>query len=567
LDKNAEEVPNSEFRFYEACSSLKGDYHIFHSVGWIAKGKQGARDGEADFVVCHPEKGFLVIEVKGGRVRANYSTGKWFSIDRNNREHVIKDPFRQSMNGKFKILSKLKEHKDWKRLGLKKITMGHAVFFPDVDNGKALQGPNAPSEIIGDRSNLSDLNGWLDKAFTYWSKENSVSKETALGLNGVQLMTRIFARVVEARPLLSSQIGTEDSQRLLLTDRQIQTLDLLSKQRRVAIIGGAGTGKTVLAVEKARRLANEGFKTLLTCYNKPLEYHLKGVCKNQENLSVIGFHSLCKKIVDKAERESGRDLLAEAKASFPGLELWDHYFPIALAYALDIVNVRYDAIVVDEGQDFGEEYWLPIEMLLADGNVSPLYIFLDENQDVYRKASSFPVDASPITLSFNCRNTKTIHEAAYKYYAGPPIDPPDITGEEILILTAPDLRRQAKQIQKFISKMMTVEQVPCSAIVVLIANRKNRKVYETALNDLELPSGVIWKAGNTNEKPGIIIETVAKFKGLEAEMVILWGLDNLPSGDAVQTLYVGLSRAKSILAVCGSQEDCNDAMTRNYFTV
>ena len=56
--------------------------------------------------------------------------------------------------------------------------------------------------------------------------------------------------------------------------------------------------------------------------------------------------------MDDACRESGR-VNAEAKASFPGLELWDHYFPIALAYALDIVDVRYDAIIVDEGQDFG----------------------------------------------------------------------------------------------------------------------------------------------------------------------------------------------------------------------
>ena len=110
---------------------------------------------------------------------------------------------------------------------------------------------------------------------------------------------------------------------------------------------------------------------------------------------------------------SGRDLIAEAKSSFPGLELWDHYFPIALAYALDIIDLRYDAIVVDEGQDFGEEYWFPIEMLLRDGNTSPLYIFHDENQDVYGRQSGKTVEAA---RSVEGRNALVSDSKPYVYF-------------------------------------------------------------------------------------------------------------------------------------------------------
>ena len=556
-----QDIPSAEIKFYEACASLEGDYHVLHSVGWISRTEGGARDGEADFLICHPDRGFLVVEVKGGRIRADYTSGEWSSIDRKGREHKIKDPFRQSMTGKFNVLSKLREHRDWARLGLKKVATGHAAFFPDVDDGRALKGPNAPPEIIGDRSDLANLDAWLEQAFGYWSSDDANSRTNPLGVGGIQLMQRIFARVVQTRPLLSAQIELEENQRLRLTNRQIQTLDLLSRQRRVAISGGAGTGKTVLAVEKAKRLADEGFKTLLTCYNVPLASHLEDVCSGQENLDVTGFHKLCKRIVDDACRESGRDLIAEAKASFPGLELWDHYFPIALAYALDIVDVRYDAIVVDEGQDFGEEYWLPIEMLLRDGNTSPLYIFHDENQDVYTRASTFPADASPITLSFNCRNTKKIHETAYQYYNGPLIDPPDLDGDDIEILTAPDLPKQAKKIQDFVSKLLTVEKIPSSSIVVLIADRMRRKDYENALQRLSLPSGLSWKGIEHPNKPGIAVETVARFKGLEGEVLVLWGLDDLPASERRGTLYVGISRAKSILALCGSEASCNEIMT------
>lgn len=555
-----EDVPSAEIKFYEACASLEGDYHIFHSVGWISRTEGSARDGEADFLVCHPDRGFLVVEVKGGRIRADYTSGEWASIDRNGREHKIKDPFRQSMTGKFNVLSKLREHRDWTRLGLKKISAGHAAFFPDVDDGRALKGPNAPPEIIGDRSDLANLEAWLEQAFDYWSSDGANSWTNSLGAGGVQLMQRIFARVVQAQPLLSAQIELEESQRLSLTNRQIQTLDLLSRQRRVAISGGAGTGKTVLAVEKAKRLADEGFKTLLTCYNVPLASHLEDVCSGQENLDVFGFHKLCKRIVDDACRQSGRDLIAEAKVSFPGLELWDHYFPIALAYALDIVDVRYDAIVVDEGQDFGEEYWLPIEMLLRDGNTSPLYIFHDENQDVYTRASTFPADASPITLSFNCRNTRAIHEAAYHYYKGPSIDPPEIVGDDIQLLAAPDLRSQAKKIQEFVSRLITVEKLPNASIVVLIADRIRRKEYENALQGMFLQSGLGWKDLASTGKHGVTVETVARFKGLEGEILILWGLDDLPGEEKRETLYVGISRAKSILALCGRDETCSDVL-------
>ena len=552
----AADTPSAEIKFYEVCAKLKGDFHVFHSVAWITRSEDGALDGEADFLICHPDRGLLVVEVKGGRIRADYRTGRWTSIDRNGQEHDIKDPFRQSMNGKFNVLSKFKEHRDWARLGLKRISVGHAAFFPDVDNGRALQGPNAPIEIIGDRSDLLTLDDWLDQAFSYWSSDVANSQANPLGSGGVQLMQRIFARVVEARPLLSAQIILDESKRLHLTNRQIQTLALLSKQRRVAISGGAGTGKTVLAVEKAKRLADEGFKTLLTCYNVPLAEHLEEVCRGHGNLEVVGFHRLSKRIVDKAGREHERDFIAEAKASFPNLDLWDHYFPIAAAYALDVGGERYDAIVVDEGQDFGEEYWLPIEQLLRDINSSPLYIFHDENQDVYTRVSSFPADASPITLPFNCRNTKAIHEAAYRYYNGPLISPPELDSEDIQILAAPDLRSQAKKIRDFISRLITVEKVPSASIVVLIGDRMRRRNYENALRRLLLPSGLSWIDVSNAMRSGVAVETVARFKGLESDILVLWGLDELPRDERRETLYVGISRAKSILALCGTEKSC-----------
>ncbi|WP_323796858.1 NERD domain-containing protein [Nisaea sp.] len=551
-----------ELVFYRACQrSLPPEYSVFHSVSWIARSDGEAHDGEADFLICHPDRGFLVVEVKGGRIRADLGTGKWTSTDQDGRVHDISNPFRQASTGKYNIIRKLREHRDWPKLRLRRVIAGHSAFFPNVDDGRVLQGPEAPPEIIGDRSDLPQLEQWVERAFDYWVDQEESDRSQPLGLSGVQLMRRIFARVVEARPLLSTKIATEEEERLRLTQQQIQILDLLSRQRRVAISGGAGTGKTVLATEKARRLAGEGFKTLLTCYNVPLSEHLRRVCEGDENLEVIGFHKLCKNLVDRAQAESGIDLIAEAKESYPGKDLWDHYYPIALAYALEILADRYDAIVIDEGQDFGEEFWLPIEMLLADGETSPLYIFYDENQNVYTRASTFPADAAPITLTINCRNTKQIHEAAYTYYSGTPVETPSLAGDDIHILDAPNVERQAKRIYDLVTRLLTTEKVPASSIAILIADRTRRRQYQKVLDKFKLPSGHIWDSVDSNSNKSVTVETVARFKGLETGILIIWGLDLLAKTERKETLYVGLSRAKSILYLCGSRETCELIIT------
>jgi hypothetical protein len=546
---------HGEILFYDACKKqLSNDFHVFHSVSWISCHSGDAKDGEADFLICHPDRGYVVVEVKGGRINANLTTGVWTSTDGNGRMHKLRtSPFKQALSGKYNILNKVKEHKDWPKSGLKWINAGHAAFFPNIDDGRTLQGPEAPIDIIGDRSDLEFFAKWVDKIFEYWSNQKGVSSTNRFGDTGIQLFKKIFARVVEARPLLSAKIAGEELERLILTAQQIQILDLISRQRRVAISGGAGTGKTVLALEKARRLADEGFKTLLTCYNAPLSEHLRLVSGTEENLTVVGFHKLCKQMVDKASKESGRDLINEAEGSYPGMDHWDHHYPIALTYALEILDERYDAIVVDEGQDFGEEFWFPIEILLNDGETSPLYIFYDENQNVYTRASTFPADAAPITLTLNCRNTKKIHEAAYHFYSGSLIEAPDIDGEDVQVLEASSAEKQAQKIYEQITRLIVAEKIPPSSITVLIADRIRRQTYQRLLDAYTLPSGAYWGSVEDADPNNLKIETVARFKGLESDVLVLWGLDELPNSEKKETLYVGMSRAKSLLIICGSK--------------
>jgi hypothetical protein len=102
----------AERRVYDALGSHLGPSHsVFYSVAWLSKApRAAARDGEADFVVVHPERGALLLEVKGGRVGRDGASGKWRSIDHFGRIHPIHDPFAQVKASKHALLHKLQEH-------------------------------------------------------------------------------------------------------------------------------------------------------------------------------------------------------------------------------------------------------------------------------------------------------------------------------------------------------------------------------------------------------------------------------------------------------------------------
>ena len=546
----------AEQKVYTALKErLPDSFSVFHSVAWIAKNQAGeAADGETDFLVAHPDQGILAIEVKGGGVRVDYRTGQWSSVDALGREHQIANPFKQAMRGKHSLLAKLREHPDWKRIGIGRVPAGHAVLLPDLADARRLQGPDAPAEILGDASDLAHIDRWVERVFGHWrgADVHKVDAASILGTAGVDLVRRVFARVVEVRPLLSHVAAEEEEERLRLTADQVRVLDLLARQRRVAVSGGAGTGKTLLAAEKARRLAAEGFSTLLTCFNRPLADYLQSLCAGVNGLEVANFHQVCEGWAKEASA-LGRDVIAETNLHYPRGDYFDLQLPAAFSLATDIVRRRYDAIVVDEGQDFSDEFWLPLELSLVDADRSPLYVFYDENQAVYRLASGFPLRMAPIALSKNCRNTRVIHHAAFRHYEGPDAEPPPLEGAPIIRLEEDTIDRQARAISRCVSQLVREEKFRPEDIVVLCADRIRRADYERALSGTALPAGTAWSTRGVKQSGRILIESVARFKGLESLICVLWLGPGQTDLDGRETLYVGLSRARSLLAVCGSR--------------
>jgi len=546
----------AEAKVYRALrDKLPQDYVVFFQVGWILRREEEqAKDGETDFLVCHPDHGYLCIEVKGGGVGFDAASGEWFSVDRHQQKHAINNPIGQALRAKYSIRSKLNEHPRWRDLSLGNALRGHAVFFPDVGDANVLSRPDMPAALIGSAKNMHAPKAWIDAAFAYWG--NDTGHFTPLGRKGVEVIREVFARSFVVAPLVSSRLAEQEARRLVLTKDQTRVLDFLRSHRRVAVSGGAGTGKTVLALEKARRLATEGFKTLLTCYNRQLADHLASLCAGTANLDVMSFHQLCHRQVEKANHASGRDLVAEAKVTYPGKDLYEVQLPNALAYSLEVLPDRYDAIVCDEGQDFREEFWVPIELLLADYDRSPLYVFYDDNQNIYARAGTFPIRDEPFTLTTNCRNTAPIHAAAYKHYKGVPVAPPENEGDEVQFDEAPGRDAEAAKINTRIVDLIARQGVSPGDITVLIADALRKADYYATLRRLPLPKPATWLEEGIRGTNTVLIDTIQRFKGLESPIVILWGLDAIDLARNEELLYVGMSRAKSLLVVVGTAATC-----------
>lgn len=556
-DAQLAELPSqAEAKVYRALrDGLPRDFVVFFQVGWILRREEEqAKDGEADFVVCHPDLGYVCIEVKGGGVGFDAGSGDWFSVDRHRQRHAINNPVSQALKAKYSIRSKLNEHQRWRDLSLANVLRGHAVFFPDVGDPYPLSRPDMPAALIGCAKDLQASKAWVDAVFSYWS--NDAPGFTPMGRRGLDVFREVFARSFEVAPLMSSQLADQEARRLVLTKDQIRVLDFLRSRRRVAVSGGAGTGKTVLALEKARRLAAEGFRTLLTCYNRQLADHLSGICAGTQNLEVMSFHQLCHRQVDRANRASGRDLVSEAKVTYPGKDLYDVQLPNALGYSLEILPDRYDAIVCDEGQDFREEFWVPLELLLTDYDSSPLYVFYDDNQNLYARAGTFPIRDEPFSLTTNCRNTAPIHNAAYKYYKGIPVNPPEIEGDEVQFDEAPNRDAQAAKINARIVDLIVKQGVAPGDIAVLVADAWHKSEYYSALRRLPLPKTATWLEEGVRGKSTVLIDTIQRFKGLESPIVILWGLDTIDLSQRKELLYVGMSRTKSLLVIVGRSATC-----------
>ena len=136
----------SEKRVYEALTTLGDDWVVIHDVRFVVppRGKQPARNGQADFVLINPKQGLLILEAKGGGYEVR--DGTWLTFPGGIPTQMDRGPFAQATSNRYAITNYIADAS-----GLRGLPAGHAVVFTDGAPRGSL-GPEAPGAIIIDGS-------------------------------------------------------------------------------------------------------------------------------------------------------------------------------------------------------------------------------------------------------------------------------------------------------------------------------------------------------------------------------------------------------------------------------
>jgi thymidine kinase len=526
---------SAEMKVFHALQTLPDRYVIFYSMHWQNfHDDWGVQEGEADFIIVHPDMGILVLEVKGGAVIYKSDQGKWFSQDRNGNNFEIKDPVEQGRKNHYEIRNKLENLPNWPQ---SKLNIWHAVCFPHIYLKNQSLKPDLPREAIIDADDLNDITTAVKRVFSHCFGQNIVTGVP--GQDRMKMIEGLLASSFEIRSPLGIELEREDEKLIELTEQQFRALSILGDRKKAAIAGCAGSGKTMLAARKAQQFTELGMSVLLVCFNIALAEDLR---KRLPTIEVYNFHKLCREAASQAGISIG-DSIDEK-------DLYDNVLPEALLDAAEKLGRVYDAIIIDEGQDFQENYWIALESLLKEDGY--LYIFYDDNQNLYGGIGNFGglILEPPFVLNQNCRNTKAIHHMIAQYHNNPDsllCFGPEGRPPELIQYSGED--DQIRQLQKVLYNLIVEEHVDNQDIVVLTPRGENNTRLVPGLK-----LGIFTITDQpANHESKIQATSIYKFKGLERRVVIITEIDKHTLYNRDMVMYVGCSRARTQLIILSDE--------------
>ena len=539
------ECTYTEREMYEAFrDQLSEKYHVFYSIRWFETNEENKRvDSECDFLVFDPSFGFITIEVKGG-IGIEIENGTWFLNEYSDsysqsRRKLKCSPYEQAEKSMRHFYNYFADefHQTFKGV------YGFAVAFPRYTIDSALAA-SAPLELTIDIRDMDNLGKRINEIFHYWRNRRNITIPFS-----PDQKTR-FINTINKRIALSAAAGAliqiKEREFSKIDFMQDAVLDVLCNYHQIRILGGAGTGKTFIAMKKAIRDVSEGKDVLFLCCSKALSEFVKTATGLTDHIEFKTYEELIRGIIgDKYDlasiNENGNrshfDYVAEAQ------------------------HKLYDTIIVDEGQDFDADMGLTVRLLLKDDKTSSLVVFYDVNQNVYQYKgdNAFVIDYPPFVLKYNIRNTGCIYKCA--------VETTGLGAETIanqLLGVEPDIRHYNSALQgikglnNIVTRLTQKEFVDTKSIVILSDEPYDKSILstESRIGAFNISFGDL-----RDIKPNeICFKTSEEFKGLEANVVIYLKNDyqnEITADTDRRREYVALTRARYFLYVINTKGTMN----------
>lgn len=524
---------SQEGLMFDALTLLPEEYYVFHSFRITDTRKGTLHESETDFVILNRFKGVICLEAKAGQVR--YENGCWLygnGIPMHNG-----GPFNQASANKYKLMRVISDSN--MAFILEKCKFFHAVWFPSVSNDRLKSltlPPEGDKTLVLTKEALSNPKWFLDKIYAL-NLPNKVRTDLS-EIEFQRLVREIFCPQFNVFPSATFEADLKKIVFHRLLDEQSAILCFLDEQLTAAVNGAAGTGKTMIAVEKARRHASVGERVLFLCFNVQLKEYLA------ENYAhdLVSYYTIagfaCK-------------MCNTAKPNYEQLKskLEDYYI---------FGNFPFKHVIIDEGQDFGRDVIEETDILqlihdiIVDADQGgTFYVFYDRFQLIQaREMPKFIADLDcRLTLYRNCRNTENIAITSLRPITErkPKLFEGAVKGAPARLHFCKSPENEKERVDLIINELAAEGY---KDIVILTCKTETTSVLSKAA-----------KCGMYRNK--YLFTTCRKFKGLEADVVILVDVDrNTFEQDNVLIFYVGTSRARIKLEIVSilNDNECHEIL-------
>jgi len=547
--KKSEKIP------FETFKKLKDpNIIIYYSRNYLYRNFHDTfSDGEiADFLVIHPNKGIIFIESKNGIISYNKNEGQWYQ-----NEKVLKmDPIKQAMEHKKKFLRKLKEETNI-QINIPTI---HAVLFPATPKPELLKKEfrfDIKPEMMMWREEFYKLNDSVDEIFSLQKTHNFLNP-----LDLRKIHTLLMGQDLK-NPLRNILKANEEDQNIHLSENQEQILGAMfdGLNKKIAIRGLAGTGKTILLAQRAVDIINERKRVLILTKTKPLNKFLQLLTNITDSRLTITWIDYFVRSVFKKNNEP----YSYAKESESNREHFDEYVPsMCLEIFEKYPDEKYDLILVDESQDFHRNWYEAL--CFAKKDDGQIFFFYDPFQEQIEKSMIADLekgeDVTKFPLKLNFRNTWEITNLLQKLITSffpenkmlyeKPIEN---HGEKPELIEINDRNEQIEKIIETIDKLVRKEKILPKNIAVIY----DGSIRAPSRNELSLTTEIKKKGLGVvsaeeysepyldkSKENCISLDSIRRFKGLEKTVIILTNLDEITK-ETVKNLYTGLSRARAHL--------------------
>ena len=539
--------------FKSNTSATAKGYIIYHSLGiaehMYTNRKGNKRYAELDFVVLC-SKGILALEIKGGAVSS--SNGEWFFTNRFGRTTRKREsPIQQVKDGAFSLEKIIEEE-----LGVKNVLVGFGTMFPDMlsDKIKGVEWGHIP--IFTYEHTKEPLSQYIDDLYEYW-EDKTRKKTDELDNDLIYDIGQLIRPEIDATQPLWVRFDSLEAERVVLTKKQYKCLDQLAECPRLIIKGCAGSGKTLIAMEKAKRMASTNMRTLFLVSTKILAVFLREQLKQFEDPQYNKF------ICIKSLKEFMIETISKHIGIVDCYNKNDAEMRDLFKKACEIGHLKvWDTLIIDEAQDFlCKDLCFNLHKIISGGfSKGNIYIFYDDKQLVHyshfdKKFLAFlygEYNIVPFTLTENCRNTPHIQRGT-SMLTGLHLLQSDMrdSGLQVAYYSYETQKELHNKFNKCIDEL-TFNKILPKDITILYSSDSGFKSF---LNNVESNNNdIVFKELNhkniRSKKDRICYHsTIANFKGLERDVIIMLGVDDVYLDSKVSQNYVACTRAKNKLVI------------------